>query len=743
MKYLRIIILLFFAGLEVSGQTLIRVIDINTSEPIPYAVISFQSSDKKNKSAESTNDKGELKKNISRASIVSASFVGYISKTDTINPEPLKIIYLRPSSLELNDVIVTGSAQPQRRDKSIYKVDVISNAQIKDRAANNLEELLSTQSSIRVEQNGTLGSSVRMQGLSGQYVKILIDGVPVSGRVNGNIDLNQLNLQNVDHVEIIEGPMSVIYGSDAMGGVINIITKENSKKPLELKANFYYETIGKYNADVSASFHNANNIFNITASRNFFQGTALAGDPIRVNTWKPSLQYNFDANYIYTTKKFKLKLSSSYFDETYVILGSPRKDGTPVQTDSTLVYHAVANDAYNYTKRFVNKAEYTLNLPKNVLNLVGSYTNYSRSLVTYKNDLTILKKTTDSVDNQSLQKINSILFRGIWSNTAIDKLEFTAGPDINLDHAIDLADFGTKDMTDIAGFVNLKYSPISSLSIQPGVRLIYNSLFAAPIVYSINAKFNPDNRWAFRVSYAKGFRSPTLKELYFKFTALDHLVYGNPNLKAEYSNNANAAVSYNLPLIKGGIDFSLTGFYNQMKNKIDYIQDPNNPLQAYLDNLPIDLYKNFGGSFTVKYQLFREFTSETGVSLTAVSKMQDSGGYFYSKDFTQSLTYQNKRYDFGVSVNYKYYGDFVIYNAVRMNDGTMTISSEGLAGGYHSLDAQINKKLFKRKIELGVGIKNAFNNTRVNITSNSTTAGSAGLVGYGRTFYTKLTYNLN
>ena len=734
---------MLFVGFWLNGQTLIRVIDKVSSDPIPYAVICFQSRDKTVKSSEITNDKGELVKKINEPSVISVSLTGYKSILDTISPVNLKVIYLTPSNVQLEDVIVTGSAQPQRKDKSIYKVDVISNAQIKERSANNLTDLLTTQSGMRVEQNGTLGSSVRVQGLSGQYVKVLIDGVPVSGRVNGNLNLNQLNLQNVDHVEIIEGPMSVIYGSDAMAGVINIITKENSKKPFTASADLYFESIGKYNASVSASFHKVSHTFNIQASRNFFQGASLPGDPIRVKTWKPSLQYNVDANYIYSTKKSKLKFSTSYFNETYLILGSPRKDGTPDQTDSTLIYHAVANDAYNYTTRFVNKLDYSLNLKKNVINLVGSYTNYSRSLVTYKNDLSSLQKTTEGVDNQSNQKINSVLFRGIWTNSAIDKIELTGGPDLNLDHAIDEADFGTKDMTDIAGFLNVKYSPISTLSFQPGIRLIYNSLFSAPLVYSFNAKYNPTNLLSVRLSYAKGFRSPTLKELYFKFTALDHLVYGNPDLKAEYSNNANAAVNYTIPLTNSSLGLVLTGFYNQMKNKIDYIQDPNNPLQAYLDNLPIDLYQNFGGAFTVKYQIFKLFTTETGINVTAVSKMSNQGDFFYSKDFTENLNYINTKYGFNVSLNYKYYGDFVIYNAIKMNDGTMTTSSEGLAGGYHSLDAQITKHFLKDKLDLTAGVKNAFNNTRVNITSNSSTGGSAGLVGYGRSVFVKLTYNLN
>ena len=78
-----------------------------------------------------------------------------------------------------------------------------------------------------ITQDPALGSSLKIKGLSGNNVKILIDGVPVIGRMGGNIDLSQLNLYNIDHIEMVEGPMSVMYGSDALAGAINIITKEN------------------------------------------------------------------------------------------------------------------------------------------------------------------------------------------------------------------------------------------------------------------------------------------------------------------------------------------------------------------------------------------------------------------------------------------------------------------------------------------------------------------------------------
>ena len=73
-----------------------------------------------------------------------------------------------------------------------------------------------------------------MQGISGENVKILIDGVPVLGRLDGNIDLSKINLNDVDQIKVIEGPQSVSYGTNGMAGTINIIIKKDQKKKKKL-----------------------------------------------------------------------------------------------------------------------------------------------------------------------------------------------------------------------------------------------------------------------------------------------------------------------------------------------------------------------------------------------------------------------------------------------------------------------------------------------------------------------------
>ena len=186
-----LICIFFFLILSTSAQTLIKVKDKSSTEPIPYASLFLQGADKKSKDALITDEKGEIQLAVKGTSIVLISSNGYNSILDTIIPGKEHIVFLTASNLQIDDIVVTASAKPISRDKSIYKIDMISTAQIKQRGAINLEDLLQNQVNVRVEQNGSLGSSIRMQGLSSNEIKILVDGVPVIGRVNGNLDISQ------------------------------------------------------------------------------------------------------------------------------------------------------------------------------------------------------------------------------------------------------------------------------------------------------------------------------------------------------------------------------------------------------------------------------------------------------------------------------------------------------------------------------------------------------------------------
>ena len=147
----------------------------------------------------------------------------------------------------LDEVVITAQYEPVPKNESINAIRTISANEIEERAAVNLNDVLRKELFFRVGQDNILGSQLSMQGISGENVKIMIDGVPVVGRLNGNIDLTQLNLNNIERIEIVEGPLAVNYGSNALAGTINLITKTAKTNETAASAEFFTESIGHFN----------------------------------------------------------------------------------------------------------------------------------------------------------------------------------------------------------------------------------------------------------------------------------------------------------------------------------------------------------------------------------------------------------------------------------------------------------------------------------------------------------------
>ena len=166
--------------------------------------------------------------------------IGFELKKIELESNAQTTIVLKEIPNDLEEFVVTGEYEKTSTSNSVQKVRVLDQKRIQAQGAVNLKDLLSNELNVRISQDNILGAGLSLQGISGQNIKILIDGVPVVGRVNGNIDLTQLNLNNIERVEIIEGPMSVVYGTDALGGVINLISKKPAKASVSGNLQSYF-----------------------------------------------------------------------------------------------------------------------------------------------------------------------------------------------------------------------------------------------------------------------------------------------------------------------------------------------------------------------------------------------------------------------------------------------------------------------------------------------------------------------
>ncbi|HSG68040.1 MAG TPA: TonB-dependent receptor [Bacteroidales bacterium] len=730
-----LLIFCFMVPVLASGQKHnITILDQKTGEGIAYAHVCLEKPDGSNKAYYLTDEKGLAVCDIDVPAVLAVSFIGYETLFDTLTRQGDYTFELKPTVFNINEVVVTAQYTPERADKSIYKVNLISSKQIEEKSANNLNDLLGSELNFRVSQDGALGSSLSIQGLSGEHIKFLVDGVPVIGRMNGNIDISQLNLYNVDHVEIIEGPMSVVYGSNALAGVINIITKQSMNGSFRANASTYVESVGVFNFDGLAAFKRKNHNFSISAARNFFNGYSL-NDTLRSKRWKPKRQYNVDGFYMYDTKSLKLKFSGAYFNEKLQSKG-----------DLMSPYFETAFDSYFFTHRFSGKLDVVKNFSDHrFLNAVGSYSWYERKKETYFKDLTTLDEIlTGNAADHDTTRFDNIMVRATYSKSDnASKVNYQMGLDFNMERGWGkrITD-NNQEIGDYAAFMSLKYAPASSITFQPGLRYIYNTKYNAPLVYSLNIRWQPLDNITARASYSRGFRAPSLKELYLYFVDVNHNVRGNEDLESENSHNVNASLSYFREQDIHYVGFELKVFYNNINNIITLAQLAND-LYTYVN---VDKYITQGFEIETKYKFYpnldiRVGLVETGRYNAVAEEVDDIKKFNYSTDVITNLHYRFIRWNADLSVFYKYSGRLPQFFVAP--DGSLV---EGYIEDYNTMDITLQKFLFSNKLVIGGGVKNLFDVKDVAasaVAGGAHSGGSGGYsVGWGRTFFLKLTLNL-
>lgn len=729
------ILIVLFSGCALnlrSQEAVIRILDARTSESIPFAHIQFESSDKKERHTAITSFEGIATNPVKQLSYLNVTYVGYRTFSDTIKPGQNLTIKLQPTVYNMDEVVVTGQFTPQPIDKSIFRVKVIGSKQIDRKASTNLVELMAGELNIRTAHDGALGSKITLQGLGGEHIKFLIDGVPVIGRMNGNIDLGQLNLYNVEHIEIIEGPMSVIYGSNALAGVINVITKENKHNKLKAQASSYTESVGVYNFNADVSLKKNKWTASVAGARNFFGGYSPV-DTSRSKRWKPKRQYNADASIGYQHQATQARFSTSYFNEFILDKGNLRKP-----------YYENAFDSHFNINRLTTKLDVNTPLFRDrFLNVLTSYSYFDRRKNTFFNDLTKLEKSfTRNLSDHDTSSFGQYLLRAEFSkSTEASPFNYQLGIDLNYEDGTGKRVLNKKQsMGDYAAFVSFKIRPVIRWMLQPGMRFSYNTKYKAPLVYSLNTKWDISEPLTLRISYAKGFRAPSIKELYLEFVDINHNIRGNENLKAENSQNINMTLKYHQE--KSTYDYGIEAnlFYNNIRNSITLaIVDPEDALYTYVN---LDNMITHGFQLNFNNRLYPWLEVKTGIGQTGRKQLLNSTDrqtFIYTYDILGSINYLWRRPDINLDVYYKYNGD---YPEVFL--GTEGKLLRSIMQGYHTMDIAVSKRLWSNRLNMQIGAKNLFGNTNIGIKGASDAGGihsggsASSAVGWGRTYFVKL-----
>jgi outer membrane receptor for ferrienterochelin and colicins len=708
----------------------IRVLNAETGKPIEYVHLIFTDSTTSKTFVTTTDASGYAENLATNRSNLVVSFVGFEPLKTKVDFGKSYTFKLNQGSESLTEVVVTAQYLPVAESKSVYKVNVINREHIDNRGAVTLNQVLNDQLNMRITQDNTLGSGVVVQGLGDNNLKILIDGVPVAGRLNGNIDLSQINLDNIERIEVIEGPMSVMYGSNALAGTINLITKKPKKNRIEAGAKAYVESVGLYNFDVYSNWGTPTTGTKINFGRNFFDGWNPTPTD-RYQQWKQKEQYFGNAGIKHDFKNWSLGYTLDGLWEQIKDKGDRRSE-----------FSNYAFDSWYTTNRWMNTLTSDIkNIPNHSLNLIGSYTWYSRSKVRYNRDLVNLtQEPTSNPDDHDTTVINTALFRGTLSSAHKGPVNYQIGADLNWENTFGGRIEGTPEIGDYALFGSLQWRPSERFVVQPALRWAYNTQFSAPLVPSINLQYYANENFQLRFSYANGFRAPSLKELYLEFVDANHNILGNPELQSETSFhlNFNAILNTRISMVQS-LRTEASLFYNNLQNMINLTQVRG----TYFTYLNVDQYTTFGGKIQVQYNIHPDFDFKLGYAHLGYTNRvyEELGGdrYLFSPEVSASFNYWRSSKKFRFNVIYKYNGAMPGF---RLGDDGEAVQTRLPA--YNVMDITSSYAFLSNKLTVSAGVKNLFNVQNLDVQNATGGVHSSGNfpVAWGRTFFIGLSVSL-
>lgn len=730
------VLALSLIALGIKGQSL--TVKNAEGKPLANTLVQVLNGDAKNSKVLFTDDNGVLKFDTNGTYVLHINSFGYQTFANIFKIDGNVEVKLELLNQKLDEVVITGQLTETTADKSVNKIKVIDRERIDRQAAVNLRDVLTNEMNIRISQDNVLGSSLSLQGVSGQNIKILIDGVPVIGRLDGNIDISQINLNNIERIEIIEGPMSVIYGTDALGGVINLISKKNINGNIEINANSYMESVGTYNADGNIGFKKNGKSLSISGGRNFFDGFDL-NEPSRRKTWKPREQIFGNIAFGFPFKKTTNRLQTSFFSEKMIDKG----------TENISPYSAYAFDNKYFTDRINASLNTDLKLKKFVsVQFINAFEYFNRDRNKFRKNLVNLEETItpNPEDNDTTTFYLALLRATVNTFNPDKKINHQFGYDINVETAKGQRLLNNyQQMGDYAIFYSMEYKPIEKLVIRPGFRASYNTRYGSPIIPSLNFKYDFAPQWSARASYSRGFRAPSLKELNLFFVDINHNIQGNNDLKAENSDNFNVGLNYKKLMGSTLLKFDVSAFHNAIYDMIDLaVVDIESQFYSYIN---VGKFKSQGINFTAELKKERYNISlgfgTIGRYNNLVENMGGVNNFSYANEIRFNNQYTIPVIETDLSVFYKYNGAVPGYSIDESGKVTQT-----QVQAYSMMDVTVSKKFWKNKVQFTTGVKNLLNVNNINFSGQGTGGahsggGSSMPIGMGRFVFFGCKINLS
>ena len=654
---------------------------------------------------------------------------------------------------ELEQVVITAQYAPTDVRNALHEVQIIQAEEIKRQGFNNLSEVLTQRLNMRISTDAILGDAIRIQGLGGNNVQILIDGVPLIGRVDQGIDLSQINMARVKRIEIIEGAMSAQYGSNAAGGVINIITKKEQVSPFQVESQNLAEHVGILNHSLSLGFQKKGWYLNASAGlyraqfapddslRVFVNDTLTSGtvSSSRKVPWLPKNQHFFNGKAGYRfSDSVKAFYGFDYFDERLDRLGMIRRPQ----------FKPYAIDEFFDTKRLDHSLLVDAWLgPEWYLKSTSGLNRYARYASSRRWDVEPDTFRTPDIDTTTFdlllhRTVLSSVFAGALNGQIGVEYQYEKGSGERIVDSTSLP-LNESHMRNIAGWLGLSWKPSAKLALSGNVRMGDNSKYAHPVIPTLHVHFRPTAAWSLRANFGKSFRAPSLKELHFEFIDINHFIVGNTDLKAERGENLSFSTTYSKKLGSWRSNSQIKLFYNRIQDRITLATfDPQDPLKFSYQN--VDVFQTHGLNAKFDIQKGRRFSLTLSGACSFLKNLYEQevdGAPRFNPLFElqNAISWKFPKIKTQFNITHRFIGQQVQYSL-----DADEVLQEGRVGGYNLVNINLSRYFWKRHIFLSIGAKNVFDVQSVPLTANASVGGSHGsdsgslLLNWGRSFFARV-----
>ena len=535
----------------------------------------------------------------------------------------------------LPEVVVTGTGTEHLLKNAPVQTEVITSSMLRNYAGKSIEDILGGLTSSFAFSQDDMGSQMQLGGLGNSYILILIDGKRIHGDVGGQNELSLIDPQNIEKIEIVKGASSALYGSDAIAGVINIITKKHHDEGLLVENT---TRVGSY-GDVRQHNGLALNYGKFSSYTNFqlqhsdgWQNTSVehtlpTEDPItdsrnktvnRHTNWQVSERITFQP-----AKGWELYADGSiYWKRIYRVSG--RHPHYDVKTWDMEYRNASASVGGKWQR---SKTDYiSLDVDWNRHAYYYYYTattlveDYDKSAGTpYYPYYPYLP---DQTELQSDQQRTMATLKGVFTLPRENRL--SAGVEYRYDWLkapVRVKGGKATDWT-AAVYIQDEFNITPSVNITAGLRLNQNEGFGTKLTPKVSAMWKPGNIWRLRASWSQGFKTPAIREMYYRYVRQmsgTYLYLGNQDLKPQSSNYFSLSGEYGWK----GLNVTVTGYYNKVKDMIALVTIPNyqapDEYIAQYDPVKTRQYQNIedarttGVDVNVRYA-WREFSFGLGYS---------------------------------------------------------------------------------------------------------------------------------